>query len=97
MSTEADTTYRDLFVGMDVQVPLLDGSKRTYINFDNAASTPPMQPVKEKVDLFMDYYSSVHRGTGFKSQLSTHLYEEARQKVIIFCGSESRRICMHLR
>ncbi len=95
MSIEADKTYRDLFVGMDVQVPLLDGSKRTYINFDNAASTPPLKPVKEKVDLFMEYYSSVHRGTGFKSQLSTNLYEEARQKVLSFVGANTEEyVCI---
>lgn len=89
MGIEDEMAYRDLFVGMDVQVPLLDGTTRTYINFDNAASTPPMRPVKDKVDQFMDYYSSVHRGTGFKSQISTHLYEEARHRVMTFVGANS--------
>ncbi len=59
--------YRDLFTGLDIQVPLLDGSKKRYINFDNAASTPSLKFVKEKVNQYLDYYSSVHRGTGFKS------------------------------
>jgi selenocysteine lyase/cysteine desulfurase len=35
----------------------------------------------------MTYYSSVHRGTGFKSQLSTHAYEQARAVVMEFLGA----------
>jgi selenocysteine lyase/cysteine desulfurase len=32
----------------------------------------------------------VHRGTGFKSQLSTHVYEEARRKVVGFVGGDEQ-------
>ena len=71
--------YSDLFLGLDVEVPLLNGGKTRYINFDNAASTPPMKPVQDAINEFVRYYSSVHRGTGYKSQLSTHVFEEARQ------------------
>jgi selenocysteine lyase/cysteine desulfurase len=80
-------SYRDLFEGLDVQVPLLDGSQRAYINLDNAASTPAMLAVRQTVDDFLVYYSSVHRGTGFKSQLSTQAYEQARQTVLGFVGA----------
>lgn len=80
--------FRSLFVGLDIQTPLLDGSKKTYINFDNAASTPPLKAVQAAVDGFLPYYSSVHRGTGFKSQLSTHAYEQARQAVLTFLGAD---------
>lgn len=82
--------YRALFVGLDVQTPLLDGSHKTYINFDNAASTPPLKAVQAAVERFLPYYSSVHRGTGFKSQLSTHAYEQARQAVMAFVGADPR-------
>ncbi len=81
--------YRSLFVGTDTQTPLLDGSLRTYTNLDNAASTPPMKPVLDAVNKFMTYYSSVHRGTGFKSQLCTQAYEDARQSVIRFVGADT--------
>jgi len=64
-------SYRSLFSGLDVEVPLLDNKQVVYVNFDNAASTPAMLPVLETVDRFLTYYSSVHRGTGFKSQIST--------------------------
>jgi selenocysteine lyase/cysteine desulfurase len=42
------------------------------------------------VDDFLVYYSSVHRGTGFKSQLSTHAYERARHITMHFVGANPR-------
>jgi cysteine desulfurase / selenocysteine lyase len=79
--------YQRLFVGLDVEVPLIDGTHTRYINFDNAASTPPVKAVQKAVDDFMVFYSSVHRGTGFKSQLSTYYYEYSRHKVLSFFGA----------
>lgn len=78
---------RQKIVGVNQQVPLLDGTLRTYVNLDNAASTPPFVRVKEKVDEVMNWYSSVHRGSGFKSLLSTRLYDEAREVVARFVGA----------
>jgi len=77
-------SYQRLFMGVDTEVPLLDGTKRRYVNLDNAASTPPLYAVQEVVDAFLPFYSSVHRGTGFKSQLSTYAYEQARLAVMRF-------------
>lgn len=82
-------SYRHLFFGLDVDTPLLGGERRKYINLDNAASTPPFLRVQKAVNDFMVYYSSVHRGTGFKSQLSTHAYEESRQIVLRFVGADA--------
>ena len=82
--------YCSLFFGLDIEVPLLDGRKTRYINFDNAASTPPLRAVQQAVNDFMNYYSSVHRGAGFKSQLSTHFYEEARLTVMRFVGADPK-------
>ena len=87
--------YTSLYLGLDVQVPLLNGDKTTYINFDNAASTPPLKKVQQVVDEFLKYYSSVHRGTGYKSQLSTHAYEESRNAVMRWVGADpSTHICL---
>jgi len=87
--------YRDLFVGLDVDVPLLDLTTTRYINLDNAASTPPLKYVKDKVDEFMRYYSSVHRGTGFKSQISTHYYEQARAITMEFVHADPKEhVCI---
>jgi cysteine desulfurase / selenocysteine lyase len=82
------TSYRNLYNGLDLKLPLYGGGLSPYINFDNAASTPPLKRVEEAVSRFMQYYSSVHRGTGFKSQLSTHLYEESRRLVFEFLGAD---------
>ncbi|MEK7152837.1 MAG: aminotransferase class V-fold PLP-dependent enzyme, partial [Patescibacteria group bacterium] len=60
---------------------------RPYINFDNAASTPPLKGVMQMVNDYMPWYSSVHRGNGLKSRLSTKLYEEARQIIREFVGA----------
>ncbi len=86
MSNPIQPDYSSLFVGLDALIPLIDGNCQRYINFDNAASTPPMKAVQQAVDDFLVYYSSVHRGTGFKSQLSTHAYEQARNIVMAFVG-----------
>ncbi len=88
MTAPVLTSYRPLFVGLEVAVPLLDGSHRRYINLDNAASTPPLKAVKRALDDFLPYYSSVHRGTGFKSQLSTAVYEQAREITMRFVGAD---------
>ena len=81
-------TVRSQVVGIDQQVPLLDGSWRTYINLDNAASTPALRPVAERVNALMPWYASVHRGTGFKSQLTTWAYEQAHAAVLRFVGAD---------
>lgn len=95
-SSEAvdNTSYRHLF-DLEQQVPRLDGSLGDYINLDNAASTPPLRSVETAVAGFMRWYSSVHRGAGYKSQLSTHMYETARQQVLNFVGADPEtHICI---
>ena len=71
--TKTNGKFDQLFVGVETIVPLLNGGTTRYINFDNAASTPPLKAVQQAVDDFLPYYSSVHRGTGYKSQLSTQM------------------------
>jgi len=79
---------RSQIVGIDQQVPLLDGRWRTYINLDNAASTPALRPVAERVNALMPWYASVHRGSGFKSQLTTWAYEQAHEAILRFVGAD---------
>jgi len=76
--------WRDQFAGVDLPVPVLGGGTVTGINFDNAASTPPLKRVRDAVTAFSDVYSSVHRGTGYKSRLATDAYEQARERVAEF-------------
>jgi len=80
---------RRQIVGIDAKVPLLNGRSTTYINLDNAASTPSLAPVLDTINNFMPWYSSVHRGTGFKSIVSTEAYEDARQTVADFFGASN--------
>lgn len=79
---------RDRIVGIDCRVPRLDGSLQPYVNLDNAASTPVLREVLDTVNRFMEWYSSVHRGTGFKSRVATQAYEQARDTVGRFVGAD---------
>jgi selenocysteine lyase/cysteine desulfurase len=74
-------------IGSDVEVPCADGLARRYVNLDYAASTPVMAAVWDVVEAFVPFYSSVHRGTGAKSQISTAAYEKAREVVARFAGA----------
>lgn len=85
---------RQEIVGIDQQVPLLDGSTGTYIYLDNAASAPAFRGVQRKVDEFLPWYSAVHRGTGFKSLLSTHVYEQTHEIVARFVGADPETHCV---
>ncbi len=75
---------QDNIVGYYKEVPLLNGKHRQYINFDNAASTPSLKPVLDKLNEFMEWYSSIHRGNGFKSQLCSDVYDHSREIVADF-------------
>jgi selenocysteine lyase/cysteine desulfurase len=74
-------------LGDDTQVPCVDGRHRRYVNLDYAASTPVMAEVWEAVGAFAPWYSSVHRGTGYKSQVATDAFEGARGDVARFVGA----------
>ncbi|MEA2574563.1 MAG: hypothetical protein QOH93_1861 [Chloroflexia bacterium] len=85
---------RDLIVGGRTLVPTLDGTLRPYVNLDSAASTPIARPVKETVDGFLEWYAAVHRGSGFKSQLSSLVYEQARERLAAFVGADLNDRCL---
>ncbi|HET6873246.1 MAG TPA: aminotransferase class V-fold PLP-dependent enzyme [Acidimicrobiales bacterium] len=78
-------------VGDEVTVPCADGTTRRYVNLDTAASTGALPAVAERVQEFLPLYSSVHRGAGYKSQLSTGAYEEARAAALRFAGRDESR------
>jgi cysteine desulfurase/selenocysteine lyase len=77
---------RKLIVGVDRQVPLLDGSFKRCVHLDNAASTPSLVPVLKKVNQFLEWYSGIHRGSGFKSLLSSWVNDSAHQIAGEFVG-----------
>ena len=80
--------WRERIVGLDRKAPLLDGRLVPYINLDNAATTPPLWDVVEAILRFLPYYSSSHKGSGFKSRISTVAYDEAHDIIGRFVGAE---------
>ncbi|NLW50759.1 MAG: aminotransferase class V-fold PLP-dependent enzyme [Candidatus Brocadiaceae bacterium] len=85
---------RALVAGVDAVVPLYDGSSVPYVNLDNAATTPAFAPVVDCVEQYQQYYSSIHRGTGFKSLLSTRVYDVCRHIVADFIGARASEQCL---
>jgi len=79
---------REFVSGIGQRAPLVDGRQVAYVNLDNAATTPPFTPVTHCLGRFFQAYSSVHRGSGFKSLLSTHVYERCRSVVGAFIGAD---------
>src|ERR687892_2467416 len=73
-------------VGDGLPVPCVDGRDRPYLNLDAAASTSALPAVARAVEDFLPWYSSVHRGAGYKSQRSTDAYEAARAAARGFAG-----------
>ena len=88
MTSAVAGRWRERVVGLDERVPLLDGRRVPYVNLDNAASTPPLRDVVEAVQRFLPFYASVHRGSGYKSRLSTAAYDEAHRTVARFVGAD---------
>ncbi len=75
-------------VGDGALVPCVDGQDRPYLSCDAAASTPALPAVVAAVEGFLPWYSSVHRGAGYKSQRATEAYEGARETALRFAGRE---------
>jgi selenocysteine lyase/cysteine desulfurase len=71
-------------------VPCIDGRERPYVALDAAASTGALGSVLARVEEFLPAYSSVHRGAGYKSQLATAQYENAREAALQFANREGR-------
>lgn len=90
---DADSGYtldniRDYVVGLNEEVQLENGSKKVVVNFDNAATTPALQPVMDEVNEELKMYGSIGRGFSPKSDHSTELYNDTRDKVLEFVGAD---------
>ena len=82
------STIRRQVVGINQKVPIYNGQRIPYVNFDNAASTPTLKPVLESILDFLPWYSGVHRGSGYKSVISTATYDAARIQIAQFFGAD---------
>lgn len=74
-------------VGADLLVPLVDGRQVSHGHLDHAASAPCLTAVQQGVNRLLPWYSSVHRGSGFTSRVTTLAYERARASVRGFVGA----------
>ncbi|MDN5914303.1 MAG: aminotransferase class V-fold PLP-dependent enzyme [Pseudonocardia sp.] len=84
-------------VGADLQVPLVDGRTVRYANLDVAASAPALRAVADEVDALLPWYSSVHRGAGYASQVCTRVLEAARETVAEFVGARPDDVAVFTR
>lgn len=90
MTTLRATRSADLsLVGEGNLVPLVTGEYVRYVDLDNAASTRCLTPVWEAVQALLPWYSSVHRGAGYPSRVTTAAYEGARDAVHTFVGARA--------
>ena len=88
---EINYSYRELIAGVNTKIHLKNNNPVTAINFDNAATTPPFNYVLKKIHDFSPYYSSIHRGTGFKSQFSSEAYELSRNTICNFVHCDNTK------
>jgi selenocysteine lyase/cysteine desulfurase len=84
-------------VGADTPVPLVPGGSTRYVDLDSAASSRALVSVAERVAEVLPAYASVHRGAGYLSQVSTALYESARDTVAGFVGARDDDVCVLVR
>jgi cysteine desulfurase / selenocysteine lyase len=82
---------RARIVGLDRAVPIAGGRRVAYVNFDNAATTPAFKDVADCIAEFLEWYGSVHRGTGARSHVSTRCYDRSREIVAAFVGADPDR------
>jgi cysteine desulfurase / selenocysteine lyase len=86
---------REEFLIVQAKYPVLtgDGIKNTPVAYlDNAASSPmPSFLQKKFCEIFNNYYSNVHRGSHFFSQVSSEKFDEARNIVAGFIGGDRKK------
>ena len=78
-------------------VPTLSGDLVDYANLDHAASTPAFERVARAVEAATRTYSSVHRGTGWLSRVTSAHYEAARDEVARFVGAREDDVVVFTR
>jgi selenocysteine lyase/cysteine desulfurase len=83
--------------GAGVTVPLVTGERIGYANLDLAASAPALAAVADHVAEVLPLLSSVHRGAGYLSQVSTALLERARDCVGEFVGARDDDVVVLVR
>ena len=84
MKIESKKNIKDLFIGLDEKVCDSNGHCIDGINFDNAATTPPIKSSIEYIEKLSNTYASIGRGTGQKAEITTSLYKESKNFLMNF-------------
>lgn len=74
--------------GINEKVVTVGNKKSRFIYLDNAASTPPLISVLHELNDYLNWYAGVHRGTGYKSLISSLIYDDCHQIVANFVGAD---------
>jgi selenocysteine lyase/cysteine desulfurase len=98
-SPSATTRRRPLAELADAvtEVPLVNGTSTRFVNFDYAASAPPLASVHRVVTTTLAHYASIHRGQSYLSRLSTAAYERARAAIAELTGARSDDVTIFTR
>lgn len=98
-SPSATTRRRPLAELADAvtEVPLVNGTSTRFVNFDYAASAPPLASVHRVVTTTLAHYASIHRGQSYLSRLSTAAYERARATIAELTGARSDDVTIFTR
>jgi selenocysteine lyase/cysteine desulfurase len=96
MATDAIAPLAELADAI-THVPLVDGTTTRFVNFDYAASAPPLASVHRAVSAAMSHYASIHRGQSYLSRVSTSAYERARATVADRTGARSDDVAVFTR
>ncbi|WP_216648778.1 aminotransferase class V-fold PLP-dependent enzyme [Agromyces agglutinans] len=86
-----------LLADAGLEVPVLGGTRVVHANLDLAASAPALATVARTVADLLPWYSSVHRGTGFPSEVVTELVEESRAVVARHVGARDGDVVVFTR
>ena len=97
LTLDRPATFLPRPVGAGTRVPLVTGGTAEYANLDLAASAPALEPVAAHVADVLPLLSSVHRGAGYLSQVSTALLERARECVGEFVGARATDVVVFTR
>ena len=88
MIDRVSNEIRNLLIGVDCKIYIEGGHKVTPINFDNAATTPVLKEVFEKIKKESEFYGSIGRGLGQKSEYTTKMYYGCRDYILNFFNAD---------
>ena len=90
MNKRENLNIRELFIGIDEEFKV-NGKVKRFINFDNAATTPPLKASVNSMQKFLSYYGSVGRGCGYKSQVTTKIFEDSKNEILDFFNIKTKQ------